>query len=212
MTVMMEQMYNNIATTGEIDSVKYYLKQAGETPLLSKEKEYCLAVRAKQGDITAQHELICSNLRLVISIAKKYAKNTKSLSLLDLIQEGNLGLIKAVDLYDPQMGFRFSTYATWWIRQGITRGMADKDRLIRLPIHKGETVRKVLKVSQKYALDMEGELADYEDIAREVGISSGQVETALQIARSTVSLDTALTESLFRYGALYNVVSGLRHN
>lgn len=192
MTIAMEETYNNIPTTGEIDSVKHYLKQAGEASLLSKEKEYRLAVLAKKGDVAAQHELICSNLRLVISIAKKYAKNTKSLSFLDLIQEGNLGLIKAVNLYDPQMGFRFSTYATWWIRQGITRSIADKDRLIRLPIHKGETVRKVLKASRKCAQDVEEEIAAYGDIAKEVGISSEQVEQVLQIARPTISLNMPL--------------------
>ena len=134
---------NKSAEPDQMDSVKHYLMQAGKTKLLTKAEEYELAVSAKHGSSDAANKLIRANLRLVISIAKKYAPHTKSLELLDLVQEGNLGLLKAVERYDPSLGFRFSTYATWWIRQAITRGIADQDRMIRLPIYVGDDIRKV---------------------------------------------------------------------
>ena len=173
----------------EIDSVRHYLEQSGKTPLLDKNEENRLATLAIQGDGKAKNKLICANLRLVISIAKKYAVLTQSLSLLDLIQEGNLGLMKAVDRYDPTLGFRFSTYATWWIRQAITRGIADQDRMIRLPVHLGEDVHKVLKIVQKYNLQSE---SSYEKVASITGLTVEKIEQMLQIARPTISLDVPI--------------------
>lgn len=180
----------NIATHFyEADSVRHYLEQSGKTPLLDKNEENRLATLAVRGDGNAKNKLICANLRLVISIAKKYAGRTQSLSLLDLIQEGNLGLIKAVDRYDPTLGYRFSTYATWWIRQAITRGIEGQDRMIRLPVHLGEDVRKVLKILQKYNLQSE---SCYKKIATVTGFSVEKIEQMLQIAKPTMSLDVPL--------------------
>ena len=180
---------------GEIDPVKEYLKQAGETGLLSSEEEHALALRIQNGDFDAKNELICANLRLVISIAKKYAAGAKNMDLLDLVQEGNLGLMKAADRYDPSLGFRFSTYATWWIRQSITRGIADQDRLIRLPVHVGEDIRKVYRASQAVEL-ASAESGDdyYDEIAEQTGISSEKVEYLLQLSQPSRSLDTPIDD------------------
>jgi len=170
------------------DSVKDYLAAAGEAPLLTPEQEIELAKRIKEGDMEARNKMICSNLRLVISIAKKY-NNTHSLSFLDLIQEGNLGLIKAVEKYDYRMGFRFSTYATWWIRQAITRGIADTDRTIRIPVHMGETVRKVMKTAQ--TMEQENGLPlDIKQLAERLDMSEKAVEQVFRIAVHPVSLET----------------------
>lgn len=174
------------------DTVKHYMQQAGEAELLTKEEEYELAVRVKQGSREAKNQLICSNLRLVVSIAKKYAVSTKSLEFLDLIQEGNLGLLKAVERFDPSLGFRFSTYATWWIRQAITRGIADQDRMIRLPVHVGEKVRKIRFASQRcngFSRD-----SRYEQIAGQTGLDVEKVEEMLKIASPVVSLDLPVDE------------------
>ena len=173
-----------------LDSVKDYLANAGKAPLLTKEKEIELAKRIEAGDQESKNELICSNLRLVISIAKKYT-NTHSLSFLDLIQEGNLGLIKAVDRYDPEMGFRFSTYATWWIRQAITRGIADTDRTIRLPVHMHETVRKVMRTAQSMEQD-DGLYPDMKELAEETEIPEKTIEQVYRIAAYPVSLSTPI--------------------
>ncbi|MEG2928342.1 MAG: sigma-70 family RNA polymerase sigma factor [Oscillospiraceae bacterium] len=173
------------------DSIKYYLSIAGKAPLLSKEDEYQLAILVAKGDKKAKNTLVCANLRLVISIAKKYAAGTRSLSLLDLIQEGNLGLIKAADRYDYTLGFRFSTYATWWIRQAITRGISDQDRTIRLPVHMGEEVRKVQKASQQLS-SQQHKLGDYEELSDLTGIDKDRVEKILQVTATTVSLDAPI--------------------
>ena len=163
---------------GEVDSVKKYLEQAGEAELLSKEGEYDLAIRIQHGDSDAKNELVCANLPLVISVAKKYAAGTKNMDLLDLIQEGNLGLMKAAERYAPSLGFRFSTYATWWIRQSITRGIADQERLIRLPVHVGGEVRKVYCALQTSKLSSPENPDDYyEEIAEQTGISSEKWNT-----------------------------------
>ncbi|MEG2082667.1 MAG: sigma-70 family RNA polymerase sigma factor [Oscillospiraceae bacterium] len=173
------------------DSVKYYLSIAGKAPLLTKEEECRLAILVAKGDKKAKNTLVCANLRLVISIAKKYAAGTRSLSLLDLIQEGNLGLIKAADRYDYTLGFRFSTYATWWIRQAITRGISDQDRTIRLPVHMGEEVRKVQKASQQLS-SQQHKLGDYEELSDLTGIDKDRVEKILQVTATTVSLDAPI--------------------
>lgn len=187
---------NTSTYVDETDSVKHYLMQAGKADLLNQSEEYELAVRAKEGDKDAKNELVCANLRLVISIAKKYAVSTKSLELLDLVQEGNLGLLKAVERYEPSLGFRFSTYATWWIRQAITRGIADQDRVIRLPVHVGEDIRKVQRASQHYdSLSSEnGGGNQFEKIADQTGMSAEKVERMMQISRHTVSLDTPIDD------------------
>lgn len=176
----------------EMDSVKRYLKQAGKEKLLNEKEEYTLAVRAKQGDDEAKNKLICANLRLVVSIAKKYAAGAKSLELLDLVQEGNLGLMKAVERYEPSLGFRFSTYATWWIRQSITRGIADQDRMIRLPVHIGDDIRKVQGASQHY--DYLSAENQFKNVAIKTGMSAEKVEQTMQISLRTISLDTPIDD------------------
>lgn len=187
---------NMVEDSEEMDTVKHYLKQAGKAKLLNKKEEYALAMRAKQGDDEAKNRLICANLRLVISIAKKYAASSKSLELLDLVQEGNLGLLKAVERYEPSLGFRFSTYATWWIRQAITRGIADQDRMIRLPVHVGEDIRKVQCASRHDdSLSDENHNEDqFEKIAIKTGMSAKKVERMMQISHRTISLDTPIDE------------------
>jgi RNA polymerase primary sigma factor len=177
-------------STFGFDSVKSYLFSAGKAELLTAEQEVELSKRVAVGDKDAKDKMICSNLRLVISIAKKYT-NTRTLSFLDLIQEGNLGLIKAVDRYDYKMGFRFSTYATWWIRQAITRGISDKDRAIRIPVHFGEVIRKVTSTARKMEKE-DGVSIDIKELAEEVDMSEETVEKAFRIAVRPISLDTPL--------------------
>ena len=173
-----------------LDSVRDYLVAASKAPLLKAEEEIELAKRIEDGDQEAKDILICSNLRLVISIAKKYVK-THTLSFLDLIQEGNLGLIKAVDKYEYDKGFRFSTYATWWIRQAITRCIDDQDRIIRIPVHMGDIVRKVKRIAQE--MTGEGDMQpDIKRIAEELGISEDNATRAFQIASHPISLETPI--------------------
>lgn len=174
-----------------IDSIKEYLTVAGEAPLLTKEQEIELAKRIEAGDEEAREEMICSNLRLVVSIAKRYT-NTNFLSFLDLIQEGNLGLIKAVERYDYRMGYRFSTYATWWIRQAITRGVADTDRTIRLPVHMGETVRKIIRTANQ--MEQQGCKYDTKKIAEKLGLSETKVKDALRFSSHLVSLEMPISD------------------
>lgn len=174
-----------------IDSVRDYLSAASVAPLLTAEEEIELAKRIEEGDEEAREKMICSNLRLVISIAKKYLR-TRSLSFLDLIQEGNLGLIKAVEKYDYSKGYRFSTYATWWIKQAITRGIDDQDRVIRVPVHMGATVRKVKKTAQDMIQD--DEVPDNKKIAEELGISEENVKRAFRVALHPISLETPIGE------------------
>ena len=172
-----------------LDPVKEYLAEAGEAPLLSASQERELAMKIKAGDQNALKKMICSNLRLVISIAKKYV-NTYSLSFLDLIQEGNLGLMKAVERYDYQKGFRFSTYATWWIRQSIMRGIADTDRTIRLPVHMVETVRKVMKAAE--GMVQNGMPPDTEQLSKALDMPEEAVERVFCIAAYPISLETPI--------------------
>lgn len=178
--------------------MKKYLAAVGGAPLLTAEQEIELAKRIKTGDQDARNIMICSNLRLVISIAKKYT-NTHSLSFLDLIQEGNLGLIKAVERYDYEKGFRFSTYATWWIRQAIILGIANTDRVIRIPLHMGETVRKIMKTAQ--SMEQEDGLSfDTKQLAKELDMPEETVKKTFYIAAHPISLETPIGDNTASLG------------
>lgn len=170
------------------DSVRMYLKEIGKVPLLSREKEVELAKRIEQGDEKAKQHLIQANLRLVVSIAKKYANKSSQLSLLDLIQEGNLGLMKAVKKFDYRKGYKFSTYATWWIRQAITRALADYARTIRIPVHMVETISKYTK-AKKYLLQYLGRKPLPEELADELGLPLEKVHKVRKISKNTLSLE-----------------------
>jgi len=176
----------------EMDSVQWYLKQAGSNPLLTKSEEMKLAYLIKKGNHDARQKMISSNLRLVINQAKKYAAYTHSLTLLDLIQEGNLGLIKAVEKYDPDLGFRFSTYATWWIRQAITRAISDLDKTIRLPVRFCEDIQKLKKATHK--IIQQNDVVTSENLADVTGFTEEKVEKILLNMTSTVSLETPVGE------------------
>ncbi len=173
------------------DPVKVYLKDIGRVPLLSPEEEIELAIRISDNDQEAKDRLTKANLRLVVSIAKRYVG--RGMMFLDLIQEGNLGLIKAVDKFDYTKGFKFSTYATWWIRQAITRAIADQGRTIRIPVHMVETINKVKKTSNML-LHRDGKDPSPEDIAAEIGMSVDKVRDILRISQEPVSLETPIGE------------------
>ncbi len=173
------------------DPVKVYLKEIGRVPLLSSDEEVDLAVRMSQGDPQARKRLSEANLRLVVSIAKRYVG--RGMQFLDLIQEGNLGLIKAVEKFDHTKGFKFSTYATWWIRQAITRAIADQARTIRIPVHMVETINKVKKVSSQL-LHKNGHEPTPEEIADEIDMSVDKVREIMRVAQEPVSLETPIGE------------------
>ena len=173
------------------DPVRMYLKEIGKIPLLSAEKETQLAERISQGDERAKNELVEANLRLVVSIAKRYVG--KGMFFLDLIQEGNLGLMKAVDKFDYQKGYKFSTYATWWIRQAITRAIADQARTIRVPVHMVETIHKVSRYSRQLLQEL-GHEPNADEIAEKMGMSAEKVREILKIAQDPVSLETPIGE------------------
>lgn len=173
------------------DPVKIYLKEIGRVPLLSAEEEIELAERMAKGDKKAKKLLSEANLRLVVSIAKRYVG--RGMQFLDLIQEGNLGLIKAVEKFDYTKGFKFSTYATWWIRQAITRAIADQARTIRIPVHMVETITKVKKVSSML-LHKNGHDASPEEIAAELDMEPERVREIMRIAQDPVSLETPIGE------------------
>jgi RNA polymerase primary sigma factor len=173
------------------DPVKIYLKEIGRVPLLSNDEENDLALRMKQGDKYAKEKLSEANLRLVVSIAKRYVG--RGMQFLDLIQEGNLGLIKAVDKFEPEKGFKFSTYATWWIRQAITRAIADQARTIRIPVHMVETITRVKKASS-LLLHRTGKEPTPEEIAEEINVSVERVREIIRIAQDPVSLETPIGE------------------
>ena len=173
------------------DPVKIYLKEIGKVPLLSAEEEIELAKRMEQGDEEAKHRLSEANLRLVVSIAKRYVG--RGMLFLDLIQEGNLGLIKAVEKFDYRKGYKFSTYATWWIRQAITRAIADQARTIRIPVHMVETINKLIRVSRQL-LQEYGREPTPEEIAKAMGISEAKVREIFKIAQEPVSLETPIGE------------------
>ncbi|NLW59030.1 MAG: RNA polymerase sigma factor RpoD [Firmicutes bacterium] len=173
------------------DPVRMYLKEIGRVPLLSPEDELELARRAQAGDENAKRRLAEANLRLVVSIAKRYVG--RGMLFLDLIQEGNLGLIKAVEKFDYHKGFKFSTYATWWIRQAITRAIADQARTIRIPVHMVETINKLIRVSRQL-LQTLGREPTAEEIAEEMGMSVERVREIIKIAQEPVSLETPIGE------------------
>ena len=173
------------------DPVRMYLKEIGKVSLLTADEERELAIRMEQGDEEAKKKLCESNLRLVVSIAKRYLN--RGLSFLDLIQEGNLGLIKAVDKFDYRKGYKFSTYATWWIRQAITRSIADQARTIRIPVHMVETINKLIRVSRQL-LQEYGREPTSEEIAKEMGISVEKVREIKKISQDPVSLETPIGE------------------
>lgn len=173
------------------DPVKTYLKEIGRVPLLSAEEEAALARAAQAGDEDARRRLSEANLRLVVSVAKRYAG--RGLPFLDLIQEGNLGLIKAVEKFDSTKGFKFSTYATWWIRQAITRAIADQARTIRIPVHMVETINKVIRVSRQLLQEL-GHDPSPEEIAKEMNMPVDRVRDILKIAQEPVSLETPIGE------------------
>lgn len=173
------------------DPVKVYLKEIGRVPLLTPEEEIELAIRISEGDEAAKQKLAESNLRLVVSIAKRYVG--RGMQFLDLIQEGNLGLIKAVDKFDFTKGFKFSTYATWWIRQAITRAIADQARTIRIPVHMVETINKVKKTNS-ILLHKNGRDPTAEEIAKELDMPVEKVREILRVAQEPVSLETPIGE------------------
>jgi RNA polymerase primary sigma factor len=173
------------------DPVKVYLKEIGRVPLLTPEEEVELAIRMAEGDVFARKRLSEANLRLVVSIAKRYVG--RGMQFLDLIQEGNLGLIKAVEKFDYTKGFKFSTYATWWIRQAITRAIADQARTIRIPVHMVETINKVKKVSSQL-LHANGHEPTAEEIAEEMGVTVEKVREIMRVAQEPVSLETPIGE------------------
>ena len=173
------------------DPVRMYLKEIGRINLLTSDEEYEYALRAEQGDEYAKKMLAESNLRLVVSIAKRYVG--RGMLFLDLIQEGNIGLMKAVDKYDPSKGFKFSTYATWWIRQAITRAIADQARTIRVPVHMVETINKLARVQRQLTQELNREPTD-EEIAKKLGISIDKVREVYKISQDPVSLETPFGE------------------
>lgn len=167
------------------DLVRMYLREIGKVSILSQVKEVRLAKKAQEGDLRAKQELVRHNLRLVVSIAKRYLNH--GMSFLDLIQEGNMGLMKAVDKFDPNRGYKFSTYATWWIRQGITRSLSDKSRTIRLPVHMVELINKIKRTSKKLFNKL-GNSPSEEELARVLKIDIQKIKDAIQVMDIPVSL------------------------
>ena len=173
------------------DPVRMYLKEIGRVPLLTADEEIEIAQRMEHGDEEAKKKLAEANLRLVVSIAKRYVG--RGMLFLDLIQEGNLGLIKAVEKFDYRKGYKFSTYATWWIRQAITRAIADQARTIRIPVHMVETIKKLIRVSRQL-LQEYGREPNPDEIAKAMGISESKVREIIKIAQEPVSLETPIGE------------------
>ncbi len=181
----------NVSTINADDSVKIYLQQIGKIPLLTAEQELEVAKKIKEkNDDQAKETLVNANLRLVVSIAKKYIG--RGLSFLDLIQEGNMGLMKAAEKFDYAKGYKFSTYATWWIQQSITRAIADKSRIIRLPVHMIETLGKIKKVTVDLTTES-GKVPSKEEIAYRVGIPVSKLTSLIKAAQSTISIETPAT-------------------
>ncbi|MBS4760797.1 MAG: sigma-70 family RNA polymerase sigma factor [Clostridium sp.] len=181
----------NVSSVNADDSVKIYLQQIGKIPLLTAEQELEVAKKIKEkNDEQAKETLVNANLRLVVSIAKKYIG--RGLSFLDLIQEGNMGLMKAAEKFDYAKGYKFSTYATWWIQQSITRAIADKSRIIRLPVHMIETLSKIKKVTVDLTTET-GKIPSKEEIAYRVGIPVSKLTSLIKAAQSTISIETPAT-------------------
>ncbi len=172
------------------DSVRMYLREIGKIPLLSQEEELDLAQKAMKGDKRAKDKLAEANMRLVVSIAKRYGG--RGLDFLDLIQEGNTGLLRAVEKFDPDKGFKFSTYATWWIRQAITRAIADQARTIRIPVHMVETINKVLRTTRRLTQELNREPTN-EEIANAMGMDVEKVEYVMRIKQDIASLDASVS-------------------
>lgn len=173
------------------DHVRMYLKEIGKVSLLSAKEEIELSQRMENGDVEAKRKLAEANLRLVVSIAKRYVG--RGMQFLDLIQEGNMGLIKAVEKFDYKKGYKFSTYATWWIRQAITRAIADQARTIRIPVHMVETINKLLRVSRQLVQEL-GREPQIEEIAEEMGVTVEKVREIMKISQEPVSLETPIGE------------------
>lgn len=173
------------------DSVRLYLREIGKIPLLSAEEELALAKRVVAGDKQAKDQMAEANMRLVVSIAKRYVG--RGLDLLDLIQEGNTGLLRAVEKFDPDKGFKFSTYATWWIRQAITRAIADQARTIRIPVHMVETINKLLRTQRRLTQELNREPTN-EEIAKEMEIDVDKVEHIMKIKQDISSLDASIRD------------------
>ena len=171
------------------DSVQMYLREIGKTPLLTRDEEKELAKKIEKGDIEGRNRLIQANLRLVVSIAKRYVGRSPNLTLLDLIQEGNIGLARAVDKFDYRRGFKFSTYATWWIRQAITRALADQSRTIRIPVHMVETISKYAQIKRRLFQDLGREPLP-EEIAAEMGVDVEKVRHIIKISQDTIPFET----------------------
>ncbi|MEX2012696.1 MAG: RNA polymerase sigma factor RpoD [Patescibacteria group bacterium] len=177
---------DDVAVTSD-DSVRMYLREIGQYPLLTGEQEVKLAKRIERGDRAAKRRLAEANLRLVVSIAKKYIG--RGLSLLDLIQEGNLGLHRAVEKFDYKKGFKFSTYATWWIRQAITRAIADQARTIRIPVHMVETINRYMRTQRELQQEL-GREPTHEELAKKLGVDLEKLEHIMKISQETVSLES----------------------
>ena len=171
------------------DSVRLYLREIGKIPLLDLDEEQKLAKKAAKGDKKAKDKMVEANMRLVVSIAKRYSG--RGLDFLDLIQEGNTGLLKAVEKFDPAKGFKFSTYATWWIRQAITRAIADQARTIRIPVHMVETINKVLRATRKLTQELNRE-PTVEEIAKELDMEPEKVDYVMKIKQDIASLDQSV--------------------
>ena len=171
------------------DSVKMYLREIGKIPLLKPDEELELAYKILEGDKKAKDKMVEANMRLVVSIAKRYSG--RGLDFLDLIQEGNTGLLRAVEKFDPDKGFKFSTYATWWIRQAITRAIADQARVIRLPVHVNETINKIMRAHRKLSQELNRE-PTIEEMAKEVEMNPEKVEYMLKVKQDTGSLDASV--------------------
>lgn len=171
------------------DSVKMYLREIGRVPLLNAKQEIELARRIKEDDIKAKRKLVRHNLRLVVSIAKKYIN--RGLPFLDLIQEGNLGLIRAAEKFDPERGYKFSTYATWWVRQGITRSLSDKSRTIRVPVHMVETINKFKKIARKLGQELNRRPTE-EELAEVMEVSTAKIKEIVAAMRTPVSLESPI--------------------
>jgi RNA polymerase primary sigma factor len=183
------ELLSNLDSKSGTDPVRMYLKEIGRIPLLTREQEIDLAQRTEAGEAKAKEKLTSSNLRLVVSIAKKYIG--RGMTFLDLIQEGNKGLIRAVEKYDWTKGFKFSTYATWWIRQAITRAIADQARTIRIPVHMVETINKLMRTSRKLMQDL-GREPTAEEIGKAMDMEPDRVREILKISQKTTSLETPI--------------------
>ncbi len=187
-----KELDNALAVEGEVpDAVQSYLKEIGRTPLLTKDEERDLAKRSEKGDEEARQRLMKANLRLVVSIAKRYVNRTPHLSILDLIQEGNIGLSRAVEKFDYRRGFKFSTYATWWIRQAITRALADQSRTVRIPVHMVETISKYTQMRRQLMQEL-GREPLAEEIAAEMGLEVEKIRHVQKISQEVLSIETPI--------------------